>query len=125
MIISIIRSDFREFTTWLHNYLVYRRHSFKMRLAIRLADMKQRAYNKQYHVMIFAEGAADKLVSVNNEDINRLKRKKWLPKDMGMIELQRSSIFYSTPLSRNNKSSAEDRKNGREKYMKYAKKFLR
>lgn len=124
MILQIVRSDFREFGIWLHNWLVYRRQSFKMGLAIRLADMKQKAWNKQYHVMLLELSDGEKLVSVNNEDINRLRRKKWLPKKATMLELKKS-IFYSTPLNRNNKSKPEERKAARDKYIRYSKKFMR
>jgi hypothetical protein len=119
-----VLSDFKEFRVWAHNWLFYRRQSFKMSLAIRLADIKQRAFNKQYHVMILELPGGDKLTSVNRDDIQILKRKKWLPKNLKMIELT-NSIFYSTPLNRNNKSTPQERKNAREKYLKYAKKYMK
>lgn len=126
-----IIADFKEYRVWLGNWLFYRRHAIKMGLAIRLADMKQKAFNKQYHVMLMevpvkkSRGTCyvDKLVSVNKEEINRLKRKKWLPKNTSMLGL-RDSIFYSTPLSRNNKSTPQDRKAAKEKYLRYAKKYI-
>lgn len=118
---TIIRNDFREYWYSLKNYLYYRRYALKMSVAIHLADMKQKAFNKQYHVMILELGGAEKLVSVSKNDINRFKRKKWLPKQATMLDLGRSSIFYSTPLSRNNKFTNKERKAAREKYMKYVK----
>ena len=115
-------SDFKEFRVWLFNWLFYRRQSIKMSLAMKLADIKQRAYNKRYHVMLLDLPGGDKLVSVNRDDIERFRRKKWLPKKIGMIELENKSIFYSTPLNRNNKSTQEERAKAKEKYLKYAKK---
>jgi hypothetical protein len=114
-------SDFREFREWLRNWLFYRRQAFKMGLAIRLADIKQRAFNRQYHVMLLVLPTGEKLTSVSRRDIQLFKRKKWLPKKMGMVELERS-IFYSTPVNRNNTSTPEDRRRAKEKYMRYARK---
>ena len=126
-----ILSDFKEYWVWLQNWLFYRRHALKMNLAIRLADMKQRAFNKQYHVMLLEVPTkvsgritySDKLVSVNRDEINKFKRKKWLPKNIGMLEM-RDSFFYSTPLNRNNKSTPGERRKAREKYLKYAKRYM-
>ena len=66
-IISIIRSDFREYYIGMCNWFFYWRHSLKMNLAIRLADMKQRAFNKQYHVMLL-ELPVKKAVKVKDEN---------------------------------------------------------
>lgn len=145
-VISIIRSDFREYYIGLCNWFFYWRHSLKMNLAIRLADMKQKAFNKQYHVMLLEVPVrekvktkdvngneqtkeiirySNKLVSVNREDINRFKRKKWIPKHVDMFNLKQTSFFYSTPLDRNNKSTPEERKAAKKKYIRYAKKYMR
>lgn len=144
-VISIIRSDFKEYYIGLCNWFFYWRHSLKMSMAIRLADMKQRAFNKRYHVMLLempvkekikikAEGKkhtiekikyVNKLVSVSRDDILRFKRKKWLPKNVDMLSLRDKSIFYSTPLSRNNKSTPQERKAAKKKYLKYAKKYMK
>jgi hypothetical protein len=120
-----IIEDFKEYGVWFSNWLFYKRQSVKMSLAIRLADVKQRAFNKQYHIMLLDLPAGEKLVSVNGDDIKRLKRKKWLPKDMRFFDMKHSpSVFYSTPLNRNNKSTAGDRTEAKEKYLKYAKRYM-
>lgn len=124
MILNIIRADLKEALAALQNWLVYRRLSFKMGIAIRLADMKQRAWNKRYHVMLLELPVGEKLVSVNNLDIERFKRKGWLPKRMSMYDM-RDSIFYSTPLNRNNKSTPADRAAAKERYIRYARKFMK
>lgn len=122
---SELASDFKEFRTGLGNWLFYRRHAMKMSLAIALADMKQRAFNRRFHVMLMElPGGKNRLVSISRQEILNLKRKKWLPKDAGLLELQHS-IFYSTPLNRNNTSTPKDRKAARKKYIKYAKKYMR
>ena len=98
----------------------------KMNLAIRLADIKQKAYNKQYHIMLLSLPVGEKLVSVNRDDILRLKRKKLLSKEISCFELIHSeSIFYSTPLNWNNKSTSEERKAARAKYLKYVKRYIK
>lgn len=122
---KIIRSDLRDLKVFLYNWFAYRRQSFKMSLAMKMADIKQKAWNKQYHVVLLELPAEDKLVTINREDFFRFKRKKWLPKQIQWTDFLRSSAFYSTPLSRNNKVSKEDRKAAKDKYMKYAKKYMR
>ena len=121
-----IIQDYKEFRVWFGNWLFYKRQGVKMNLAIRLADVKQKAFNKQYHIMLLCLPAGEKLVSVNRDDIERLKRKKWLPKNTSAFDLKHSSsIFYSTPLNRNNKSTKEERMDARDKYLKYAGKYMR
>ncbi|MDR1674946.1 MAG: hypothetical protein LBR86_00515 [Tannerella sp.] len=115
----VIITDLRELCDWLRDWFHYRRQSFKMSLAIRLADLKQRAYNRQYHVMIMTLPQGDRLVSVTRDEIQSFKRKKWLPKRTGMIELEKS-IFYSTPAGRNNRSTVGERAEARKKYLRYA-----
>jgi len=118
-----IIQDFKEYGIFLKKWIFYKRHSIKMSLAIRLADIKQKAFNRQYHVMLIALPSGDRLTSINREDVKILVRKKWLPKDTTYFGLTHSdSVFYSTPISRNNKSTPEERKEAREKYLKYVKK---
>jgi hypothetical protein len=117
-----IISDFREYKVWIQDWVFYRRHAIKMGLAIRLADIKQQAYNRQYHVMLISLPKGDSLVSVSRNDILSLKRKKWLPKHLGLLELT-DSIFYTTPVGRNNKSSTEERRQAKMKYIRYARKY--
>lgn len=123
-VFKTIYTDYKEAKQSLKAWFFYRRQSIKMSLAIRLADMKQKAWNKQYHVMLIELPSGDKLVSINRDDIKKMKLKKWLPKNACVFSL-RDSIFYSTPLSRNNKSTPKERKQAREKYIKYAKKHLK
>lgn len=69
--LKIIISDFKELIQWIRNYLFHRRHAIRLRLAIKLADMKQKAWNKQYFVIL---SPSDKLISINNLEVERLKR---------------------------------------------------
>lgn len=66
-----IKSDFQELIRWIKNYLFHKRHSIRLKLAIRLADMKQKAWNKQYFVIL---SQTDKLISINNNEVEKLKR---------------------------------------------------
>ena len=119
-----IVQDFREYRLFVKNWIFYRRYSIKMGLAIKLAEIKQQAFNRQYHVMLIALPKGDRLTTISRDEINSLVRKKWLPKGTSLFDLTHSSsIFYSTPISRNNKSSHKDRKAAREKYLKYVKKL--
>ncbi|MDR1455216.1 MAG: hypothetical protein LBJ01_06160 [Tannerella sp.] len=115
----VIAGDFRELCGWMRDWMFYRRQSVRMSLAIRLADMKQRAFNRQYHVMIMALPQGERLVSVSRQEMQAFKRKGWLPRKAGRLELERS-VFYSTPLNRNNRSTGKERAAAREKYLRYA-----
>lgn len=98
--------------------------AIKLRLAIWLSDMKQKATNKRYFVILLTVGYTrtgvpkTRLRSINNEDFKLLKRKKWLPKRMTTLELERK-CFYATALSKNNKWSYEERAKAKERYLNY------
>jgi hypothetical protein len=124
--ISDIIQDFRDFGSWFTQWCFLKRQAVKMGLAIGLADMKQKAFNRQYHIMLLRLPKGEKLVSLNREDIQQFIRKKWLPKKTTMFQLRHSnSIFYSTPLYRNNQSNAAERKKAKERYVRYSKRWLR
>lgn len=121
-----IVEDYREFWAWLKDWSFYKRQSVKMSLAIRLADIKQRAFNRQFHIMLLELPSGEKLVSVTRDDVERLKRNRCLPKNMSFFDLKHgNSVFYSTPLDRNNKSSAEERKDAVAKYLKYSRRLMK
>ena len=63
--------DFNEFSKWIKDYTHRKRHALRLTLAIKLADMKQQAYNKRYFVILSSN---DKLISVHNNDIDWMKR---------------------------------------------------
>ncbi len=110
-----------ELYNWFRLWIFYKKQSAKMSLAIKLADIKQRAFNRQYHIMLLATPKGDRLVSVCRSDIEHLKRRKWLPKNISIFELTHSdSVFYSTPLNRNNRSSHEERMSAKAKYLSYS-----
>lgn len=125
-VFSIIYNDVAEARLWLKRWLFYKRKAIQIDRAIRLADQKQMAENLQNHVLIYSDPIkGDILEPVNRYQIDKLKMLKCLPRHASMIVLQRNSIFYSTPLNRNNKSTSEERKEARKKYLKYAKKYMK
>jgi hypothetical protein len=119
-----IISDFKEFRFWLRNYMFYRRHAIKLKLAIMLADIKQKAFNKRYFVVLIEAQGRDRLVSINNAEFKIFKRRGWLPRKMGYLELEAGS-FYQTAVGLNNRQSREQRDSARKRYLKYAGKYMR
>ncbi|WP_143569590.1 hypothetical protein [Tannerella forsythia] len=64
---------------YMKQYLDYAHHAFRLHLAIRMADIKQKAYNRQYFVMpIEISNGKGKLVSVSRKEAVKLRRMKWL-----------------------------------------------
>lgn len=98
--------------------------AFKMKLAILLADMKQRAYNRRFFVVLITVGfnkkgiPIERLRSIDNQQFKLFKRKGWLPKRMTTCDLQQK-CFYATPLSKNNTLNKEERKAAINKYIRY------
>lgn len=116
----------KETTGHIRASIVLWMEAVKLRLAISLSDIKQKAYNKRYFVVMATVGfdrkgqAVTKLRSINNAEFKLLKRKGWLPKRMSYLELSEKS-FYATSLSRNNTQTKEERKKALSRYMRYQK----
>jgi hypothetical protein len=106
---------------WAQKIYYLRRHSLRMKLAISLADMKQKAFNKRYFVMLMETSKGEKLVSINRNELVRIKRKGWLPKTFGYLELQQEA-FYQTDLARNNKATRHERAATLRRYRRYIEK---
>ena len=113
-----IKSDIKELKGWLSSMYTLWRKSVRLRLAIRMADMKQKAFNRRYYIMLMEFRGAERLVSVSRDDINRFKRKKWLPKRFPHLDAERE-CFYRTDLSRNNTVSRTERERAMKHYRKY------
>ena len=113
-----VREDGRDGLAWVLGMLRLWRLSVRLKLAVRMADMKQKAFNRRYYVMLLEYGGRDRLVSVSRDDINRFKRRKWLPKNFSHIDAQEAG-FYQTDLSRNRLDSAEAREAALRKYRRY------
>lgn len=110
----------------LRSALILSLEGIKLRLAIYLADIKQKVKNHRFFVVLMTVGyTADgspitRLRSIDNDGFKYCKRMGWLPKRMDYLELRRR-CFYSTPISRNNSGTKEDRIKAKEKYIRYQK----
>lgn len=121
-----MKEFFKELVLHVKMWWVLGLEAIKLRLAMWLSDMKQKATNKRYFVVLLTIGYTSKgmpktrLRSINNEDFKRLKRIKWLPKSMTTLDLQQK-CFYATSLSKNNKWTYEDRQKAKARYLRYYK----
>lgn len=113
---------------WLHvrSSWILGVEAFKLRLAMFLADLKQKARNRRFFVVLMTVGKdkhqreITRLRSIDNEGFKYCKRMGWLPKHMSNVELQQKA-FYATPLSRNNTHTREERDKAMKRYMQYQK----
>ncbi|NDV46107.1 hypothetical protein D0T49_03505 [Paludibacter sp. 221] len=100
--------------------------AIKLKLAIHLSDIKQKAKNRRFFVISMQVGIKEngdsiiRLRSIDNDGFKYCKRMGWLPKHMSYLELQQK-CFYSTSLSRNNTQTTEEKKKAMEKYIRYQK----
>ena len=121
-----MKDFWRELVYHVRAWLILSIEAFKLRLAIMLADIKQKARNRRFFVVLLATGIDKKgkpvfkLRSVDNEDIKTYKRMGWLPRRMTTLEVDQK-CFYATPLSRNNTGSREERQKAMDKYLRYQK----
>lgn len=118
-VFGVIKKDAIDLWYWFKEWLFFYRQSIEMNKAIKLADIRQQAENMQIHVMLIDLPQGASLIPVSRDDIQTYKRKGWLPKNACMISLKRDSIFYSTPLNRNNKSTPEERKKAKKIYLEH------
>lgn len=102
---------------FIKSWLFLKKHSFRLWMAIKLCDLKQSAFNRRYFVILDHN---DRLISLSRDDINRMKRRKMISKDLTHTKLMEDSFYY-TKLSDNNKMSREEQKEKRKLYFKYAK----
>jgi hypothetical protein len=94
-----------------------------MDIAISLADMKQKGWNRQFIVMLMSLPSGDRLVSIHRDKFLEYQRAGLLPKRLKWSDCKRMS-FYRTPECRNNKATPQERKEAREKYIRYAKRYM-
>jgi hypothetical protein len=119
--------EFKEFV----NELIYSvkqlpfllMQSIRMRFAILLADMQQKAFNKRYFIIHvvkkYKEGKPVLVLrSINNTQFDLLRKKRLLPKQMTYLELSAKS-FYQTDLKRNNTQKLEERQKAMRRYRQY------
>ena len=122
-LLSYLKDLWLELYTTIKASLKLWVEALKLKLAIFLSDMKQRAYNKRYFVVLATVGIrkgkeVNRLRSINNREFEYFKRQKLLPKKMTYLELQQKA-FYQTDLSRNNTQTREERAKALKRYLNY------
>lgn len=118
------KSIFRRFLFSLKVYFYLIKKSMALSLAISFANLKQKAFNRRFFVIL---NYNDRLITVCNTDIKRLKQKGYLSKNLTHYDILEKSFYY-TPISRNNSDAItpEQRRRKRHLYLRYmkAKKFF-
>lgn len=115
---------FKELAADTREALFLWKQSLRLSIAILIADLKQKAYNRRYWVL---PDPKDRLVALNNRDIKRLKKLGIMSKKVDFIHLL-SESFYYTPLDRNNKKSAlseQEKAKKRLSWLLYSQKLYR
>jgi len=120
MLKSII-NDFKEFYSWLKEFLEVKRYAIKFELARRMADMMQRAMNRQISVII---NGNHKFEYWTSDTLKKKKKAGMIPKSWGMYELLKVT-FYKTPETANNKLNTEEREKYKRKFISYARRYMR
>lgn len=121
-----IKEMWSELIYHVNTWFVLSFEAFKLRLAILLADIKQKARNRRFFVVLMTVGLTRRgdpvvrLRSIDNEGFKYCKRKGWLPKRMTTLELHQK-CFYATSLSKNNTFTREERRKAMRKYIRYQK----
>lgn len=116
-----IINDFKEFRSWLKEFTSVKRYAIKFELARRMADMMQRAMNRQISVVI---NGNRKFEYWTSDTLKKKKKAGMVPKSWGMHEL-RKVTFYKTPEKANNKVDPEEREEYKRKFISYAKRYMR
>lgn len=112
-----------ELVVWVKQIPFLIAYSIKMRLAIALADMQQKAFNKRFFVINVVKKYRNGkpvmvLRSINNKSFDMLKKKGYLPKNMSYLDLSAKS-YYQTELKRNNTQKLEARQKAMRRYRQY------
>ena len=100
--------------------------ALKLRLAIWLSNIKQKAHNRRYFVIPITVGHNKngkpkiRLRSINNKEFNWMKSNGLLRRHMTTLELEQQCL-YATPLSKNNKWTREQREAAKARYLRYYK----
>ncbi len=132
---NVMKEKIKEFMRLLRAYVLLRYDALRLKVAAKYADAMQAAHNKRYYVIT---DWRDKLQIVCNEDINLLKKRRYmtvtdadgkkkrkkfsyLPKDVTHLTVMRD-CFYATKLSLNDTASymsEEERERREKKWLNY------
>jgi hypothetical protein len=120
--IKEIIEDLKEIKHLITQYIKVKKHALRFELARNIADMLQIGMNRQISIVI--AGKKRKFEWWTSDTLKERKKQGLVPKSWGMYELGKVT-FYKTAESRNNKVPKEDRIKYKEKFLEYAKKFMR
>lgn len=109
----------RTFKQYIRLSLYLIKKSIALTLAIALANLKQKAFNKRFYVILDQK---DRLITLNNAEIKHLKQKGYLSKHLNHLDILEKSFYY-TPATRNdtNRLTPEQRLHKRKLYLNYCK----
>ena len=107
----------KQVILFIQNWWFLKKKSIQLSAAIKLCNLKQKAFNRRYFV-IFDHN--DKLISLCRDDIKQLKRMRKIQKGVSHIDLMENSFYY-TPLSVNNDKAMtkKDRLERQKTYFEY------
>lgn len=113
------KSATNRFLLGIKMYFYLLKKSIALSLAISFANLKQKAFNRRFFVIL---NHNDRLITVCNNDIKRLKQKGYLSKNLTHYDVLEKSFYY-TPVSRNNsdKITPQQRRRKRRLYLAYMK----
>lgn len=116
-----IISDFREYKIWIREYLQVRRYAIRFTLARHMADMMQKAMNKQISVVLNSNKRFEYWTS---DTLKRRKKEGSVPKNWSMYPEVAQVTFYKTGINLQNKTTLEERAEYKAKFIRYAKKYF-
>ena len=91
----------------------------QLKIAIRVAETKQKAWNKRYYVLPDEKG---KLRALCNADIKWLKKNGHMSQKVSHLDVMRECFYYTkSSLNDSNPISPEEREVKRKEWLKYNK----
>lgn len=117
-----IITDFIEFKIWVKEFLQVRRYAFRFMLARNMADMMQKAMNKQIHVIL---NSSKRFEYWTSDTLKRRKKEGTVPKSWSMYPEVAQVTFYRTGINMQNKTTPAERAEYKAKFISYAKKYFR
>lgn len=121
MLKEIIK-DFKDAKAWLKEYLQVKRYAFKFNLARLMADMMQKAMNRQISVVL---NSNKKFEYWTSDTLKRRKKEGSVPKSWSMYPEVAMVTFYKTHEHANNKLTKAEIAEYKNKFVRYAKKYFR
>lgn len=102
-------------TAFIKSWLFLAKQSVRLWMAIKLCDLKQSAFNRRYFVILDSN---DNLISLSREDVNRMKRRRMINKEVTHTKLMEDSFYY-TKLSDNNSMTKDEMLKKKKLYFQY------